>query len=286
MPIKDIRDRRNLTGDEILALNFVCSNGPYQFRKYYRSGLRSLIFEVLSKDKLDRETNGIVKDGIRIFPRAVPEKIFRIFRTRFTDTQAIFNEIKKYNLLLKVLGDEFIARSEEFIVDYTATGEQQILLCGLQEYVYGEILDPWKIQDDSFLTLLYQSFPKIDLSVVTFSGIVEDKIRRFTRRIRTLINDYQRIPDLAGLGNLIVTPQGDLKLVDINNIVSIEYNNRISLDDKGYPACDVSVQVLFMLEEKLLGLQQSPDDKLYHTFMRNIRKTRVQELEKKFYENL
>lgn len=282
----DIRDRTDLTGDDILNLNFIQSSGRYKFRKYYRSGLRSLIFEVLDKQDLDQEENGIIQDGIKTFPRALPQKIFRIFRTRFSDTPAIFREIRTYNLLLSVLGTEFIAKSEEFIVDYIGPEEHHILLCGLQEYINGEILDPWKIQDPSFLDLLYQSFPKIDLPPDTFKTRVSASIKTFVSRIREMVLSHSHIPDLAGVGNLIVTPDGQLKLVDINNIVPIHFNSNIPLDDKEYPACDVSVQVLFMLEENLLNIMPDPADMLFLTFIRDERMKKVKQLEKAFYETL
>ncbi|EFK09225.1 conserved domain protein [delta proteobacterium NaphS2] len=38
---------------------------------------------------------------------------------------------------------EYMANSNEFLVDYRIHGQYETLLCGLQEYVEDEILDPW-----------------------------------------------------------------------------------------------------------------------------------------------
>ena len=94
------------------------------------------------------------------------------------------------------------------------------------------------------------------------------------------------IPDLAGIGNLILTPQGDLKLVDINNIVEIKLNDTILLDDKGYPSCDVSIEVLSILERDILQREIHMEDPLYRLFLSPERRERVKSIENEFYENL
>jgi len=148
---KDIRDQAYLTENEVLKLNFINDSSQYIFRKYYRSGLRSHILEILAAEDVLKETQGEITEGIRLFPRARPKKIFRILRNRFENKEAVFQEIKKYHFLLKFLGPNFIAESEEFIVDYTGTEKSQIVLCGLQEYIEGEILDPWGLSSKNFL---------------------------------------------------------------------------------------------------------------------------------------
>jgi hypothetical protein len=45
---------------------------------------------------------------------------------------------------------------------------------------------------------------------------------------------------------------GDVKLADINNIIAIHFDEIIRDDDKNYPACDKSVDVLFILEQEIL----------------------------------
>jgi hypothetical protein len=58
------------------------------------------------------------------------------------------------------------------------------------------------------------------------------------------------------------------------------------IDDKGYPSCDVSIQVLSILEHKILGKKISMDDPLYRLFLSPERKKRVRRLEKQFYADL
>ncbi|MBU2429452.1 MAG: hypothetical protein KKH99_02060, partial [Proteobacteria bacterium] len=156
--IIDIRDQSHLSGEHIVNLNFIKDSDRYVFRKYYRFGLRSHIFEVLLKKDIRTESCGKMADGIRVFPRATPVKIFRILRNRFENLDAVFMEIEKYKMLLKILGPDLIAQSEEFIVDYTGTGGRQVVLCGLQEYIDGEILDPWRIFGPDYLTDIYRFF--------------------------------------------------------------------------------------------------------------------------------
>jgi len=74
----DIRDRAYLSGSEVQTLNFIKDSGRYSFRKFYRSGLRSHIFEVIKAEDILKETQGEITNGIRLFPRARPQKIFRI----------------------------------------------------------------------------------------------------------------------------------------------------------------------------------------------------------------
>ena len=99
-----------------------------------------------------------------------------------------------------------------------------------------------------------------------------------------MITQTGYIPDLAGLGNLVLTPHGRLKLVDINNIVTIRFDDSIPIDDKGYPSCDVSIEVLSILEWKIHQKKIPSEDPLYHFFLSPERKKKVTLLEKKFYK--
>ncbi len=283
---KDIRDQAHLSGSEVQKLNFVNDSGRYIFRKYYRSGLRSHIFEILTAEDVLKETCGEILDGIRIFPRARPKKMFRILRNRFESTEAVFLEIKKYHLLLKFLGPALIAESDEFIVDYTGTGTSQIILCGLQEYIEGEILDPWRLFGEGYLRDLFKSYIHGDFQLQALVHKSQKNIAKFVKKTRQMITDRGYIPDLAGVGNLILTLDGDLKLVDINNIVKIKLDDSILIDDKGYPSCDVSIEVLSLLEQKILQKEIHMDDPLYRFFLSSERKKRVRALEKEFYKNL
>ena len=123
-----------------------------------------------------------------------------------------------------------------------------------------------------------------DIADLTLAAV--ENIRDFTRRIRHLVSQTGYIPDLAGVGNLILTPDGGIKLVDINNIVALQQGEQIPLDDKGYPACDVSVQVLFLIEQHLLESSGDETDALFHPFLTPERRKRVRKIEKTFYKNL
>ncbi len=285
-PAIDIRNLAYLSGKEVQRLNFVKNSGRYTFRKYYRSGLRSHIFEVLLKTDLQKEVTGEIMDGIRIFPRAKPKKMFRILRNRFENVAEILIEIKKYNLLLTCLGPDFIAESEEFIVDYTGTEKSEIVLCGLQEYIDGEILDPWRLFGEGYLKDVFKSTVKTDLDKHTWILKVLRSIETFVKKIRLMIENTGYIPDLAGIGNLILTHEGNLKLVDINNIVKIRLDDTILIDDKGYPSCDVSVEVLSLLEKNLLQKKIHMQDPLYRFFLSPERKKQVKALEKAFYSSI
>ncbi len=282
----DIRDQAHLSGEEVLNLNFIQNSGRYIFRKYYRFGLRSHIFEVLLKTDVVKETRGVLIDGIRVFPRAKPKKMFRILRHRFENVDSIFKEIEKYNLLIDSLGAEMIATSEEFIVDYTGTGTSQIVLCGLQEYIEGDILDPWRIFDHNYLNNIYKSNSPDRRSCLKKTDAAHKSVALFVKKIRQMIKSTGFIPDLAGIGNLVLTPEGRLKLVDINNIVKIRLDDDILIDDKGYPSCDVSIEVLSLLENRLLQKSISMNDSLYCHFLSPQRMKKVKALEKKFYGNL
>jgi hypothetical protein len=283
---RDIRDIPSLTGKEVAALNFIRDSETYYFRKHNRQGMRSHIFEVLAVQDLQKETKGEIVDGIRWYPRAVPKYMLRILRTRFTSLEQILDEINKYTLVLKFLGPELIAISNEFIVEYTGTGKSEIVLCGFQEYVQGAILDPWGLVGqapfDTFCQTRFSS-DKVDKKLVS-TGI--NSIATFVKRMRRMVTESGYVTDLAGNGNLILTDTGHVKLVDINNIVKISRDDTISLDDKGYPSCDKSIEVLFILEEKILKTRNLSKDPLYKHFLSADRTKKVKSLEKKFFENL
>jgi hypothetical protein len=294
--ITDIRDQAHLSGNEVKKLNFIKNSKTLVFRKYFKFGLRSHIFEVLLAGDILKETQGEIIDGIRMFPRARPVKMFRILRNRFETKETVFREIKKYNTLLKFLGPDFIACSEEFMADYAGGKKNQIILCGLQEYVEGQILDPWRLFGDNYLMNLFLSMPRGESSLQTGiaqAGIAKATVKTaknniaiFVERIRQMIAQTGYIPDLAGIGNLILTPTGALKLVDINNIVEVKHSDTILLDDKGYPSCDVSIEVLSILERDILKRNISNDDPLYLFFLSPERKKRVTVIENEFYANL
>jgi len=94
------------------------------------------------------------------------------------------------------------------------------------------------------------------------------------------------IPDLAGVENLLVTRTGNIKLVDINNISKVSFSPRISLDDKGYPVCDKSVEAISILEQKLMDKPIDKTEKIYRTFLAPQRIKEVKYLEEKFHRSL
>jgi len=282
----DIRDMASLTGREVVELNFIRDSSLYSFRKHHRQGMRSHIFEVLAVRDLLKEREGEVVDGIRRYPRAVPRFMLRILRARFTSIEQIMSEISKYTLVLKFLGAELIAISNEFIVDYRGTGKSEIVLCGFQEYIQGAILDPWGLAGKDPLDTFFQSrFPggKADKKRTATSL---ESLAAFVGRMRKMITESGYVTDLAGNGNLIITATGAVKLVDINNIVKVSRDDTIPLDDKGYPSCDKSIEVLFILEEKILKSRNLLTDPLYSHFLSTERKKRADSLERQFFENL
>ncbi|PIE61341.1 MAG: hypothetical protein CSA29_03810 [Desulfobacterales bacterium] len=282
----DIRRQAHLSGQDLKLLNFKKNSDRFVFRKFYRSGLRSHIFEVLKKDDVDQESIGVVEDGIRVFPRAKPIKIFRIFRRRFGSKAEIFQEIGRYNLLLDYIGVQFIAPSEEFIADYRdQTGTGRIILCGLQEYVAGQMIDPWRLLGPQTIASLLSNMGH-ELPLDKRIERAMNQIAAFVTGIRRLMAETGYIPDLAGVGNLILTPAGGIKLVDINNIVLVNHDKYIHMDDKGYPTCDVSVQVLSMIEKKILGRTDIDSEPVYQLFLKPDRIQQVKKIEQAFFRQL
>ena len=280
----DIRDVGVLTGEVVRGLNFIRTSASCHFRRHFRQGLRSHIFEVLDAQDVLKESQGEIKSGIRWFPRAVPGGMLRILRQRFSSLDQVFDEVGKYALILKMLGPELIAVSQEFIVQYNAPGGPEILLCGFQEYVHGAVLDPWSLHDDPPLDIFFQTQFPGEISGKNSVNNAFSSIASFVEKTRHMVMDKGFIPDLAGNGNLLLTPQGDLKLVDINNIIPVNCKDTISLDDKNYPSCDKSIEVLALLEQKILNKQNLSKDVLYGLFLREDRLKLVRALEEQFYQ--
>ena len=95
-----------------------------------------------------------------------------------------------------------------------------------------------------------------------------------------MILQTNRVPDLAGVGNLILTRSGNIKLVDINNISRVSFDRTIPLDDRGYPVCDKSIEALSLLERKLTGRSLDGRDIIYNTFLDPERMKDVKEIVK------
>ncbi len=279
----DIREKPSLTHEDVVSLNFIRSPGRYFFRRHYRMGLRSHIMEVLDPAEVDLEKRGLIKDGIRRFPRARPKRMLRIFRTKFASLKDAEQEIERVKMVQHYLSPEFVARSEEFLVDYRKDNASEILLCGLQAFVEGEILDPWTPAERHPIEGLLR---RINQGVSPTPYLVEKAIRNileFVARIKAMVQGGGHVPDLAGVGNLLLTRKGDVMLVDINNISRIRFDERVPLDDRGYPVCDKSIQALFLLEKKSQGQTLSKQDPLYEHFLNPARMHMVRELERQFH---
>lgn len=100
-----------------------------------------------------------------------------------------------------------------------------------------------------------------------------------------MIHETGYIPDLAGLGNMIMMASGQIKLVDINNISRVHFDTTIRLDDRGYPVCDKSIEALAMLERKILGHPIDSNDAIYRTFLIARRMEEVAALERQFLQS-
>jgi len=285
---EDIRDRAYLNHQDVLNLEFIRDPGVFFFRKHYRTGLRSHIMEVLDPAEVEKETKGLEVDGMMLYPRAEPLKMLRIFRTRFKTLKDAEEELRRVRIVQTYLSPDHVARSQEFLVDYGEQGKQQMLLCGLQEYVKGEVLEPWSHLDKAYLASLARDMETEagEDRIVTnnrWIQVVQEKTENFVTKLKQMVVEASHVPDLAGVGNLILTPTGEIKLVDINNISNVSLDATIPLDDRGYPVCDKSIRVISLLEEKLLGRSVGKDDPIYETFLRPERTKKVKALEEEFH---
>jgi hypothetical protein len=288
--LDDIRTKPFITHDDVVRLNFIKSDSAYHFRRHFRQGLRSHVIEVLRGTDIDVEKFGIDIDGIRRYPRAKPIRILRLFRTRLSGLGDALEEIRRVKLVERYLAPDFLARSNEFIVEYVTAGGRGILLCGLQEFVGGEILNPWGLlSGERLLETVYDHLIQTaDPSSRKSEWIqtVRTEVTRFISCVKQMIIETGHIPDLAGMGNLVIVSSGRVKLVDINNIAQVAFTPEIDLDDKGYPVCDKSIEALAHLEVKLLGNAIDPIDRIYRFFLNPARMQRVAEKERIFYREV
>jgi len=284
---KDVRDIPYLNEEDVLRLNFIRDPGAYLYRRHYRQGLRSHILEVLSPEDVKNEKNGVIIDGAKWYPRAEPLKMLRIFRTRFQDLQEAKEEVERVKMIESYLGPENFAKSDEFLVDYELNGTREILLCGLQEYIKGAILDPWDLLDDSHLISIlrrisFETFEDAEEIGDEWVSEVRAKAKEFITKIKKMILEVNHVPDLAGIGNLLLTREGDIKLVDINNISKVSFDRQVRIDDRGYPVCDKSIESLSLLEQGLLKKPPPEDDVIYKIYLEPGRMEEVRALEKEF----
>ena len=286
---EDIRNKPAISHSDVIALNFVRTSSPYVFRKYFRQGLRSHIMEVLYPSDVANENTGTVIEGIRFFPQAVPLNIFRIFRTRFKTLGEAWVEVELVKMVSHYLAPDFMAHSTECIVEYHGPHGAELMLCGFQEYIDGEIIDPWTILDAAtLLPTIYTAMREreviVSLSKDEWVAGAREKGLRFIEKIKSMITHSGHIPDLAGVGNLIITASGEICLVDINNISPVCNDSKISLDEKGYPVCDKSVEALSLIEEKIVGRPIDMGEKFYKLFLSSQRKHMVEEKVELFWK--
>jgi hypothetical protein len=284
----DPRDKPQLTQKDLLNLNFIRRHPGFIFRRHHRSGLRSHIFQVLDPTDVQKERDGVLLDGLRVFPKAKPVKMLRIFRIRFKDRHEAEEEVKRVKRIETFLAPHHLARSNEFIVDLMVGSRSEPVLCGLQEYVEGETVDPWRSLDRNHLGSLQKRIfpPGIALSsaeIEAWIQSVREKAKDLIYRLKRLIAEAGYVPDLAGSGNLLLTITGHIKLVDINNISRVSFDSAIPLDDREYPVCDKSIEALSLLEEKLLLKPIDKAERIYSFFLDPDRMKTVRELEREFH---
>jgi hypothetical protein len=170
-------------------------------------------------------------------------------------------------------------------------GNRDFILCGLQEYVAGEILNPW---ETTGINQLENFFAGININRHNTLKMTTDqlvtrfrkKVENFIKSVKKMILEANYVADFAGLENLLVTPGGDIKLVDINNVSRVSFGPDISLDDKGYPVCDKSIEAISILEQKLLDKPIDKNETLYKIFLDPLRMKDVSNLEEKFHRSL
>ncbi len=285
---EDIRDKAFVTHEDVVDLNFINRQSPYFFRRHHRQGLRSHIMEVLRRADLAVERTGTVIDGVRWFPRAEPVRVFRIFRTRLKTLDNALNEIRRVKIVEQYLAPRFLAKSSEFVVDYEGPSGREPLLCGFQTHEKGEIIDPWSILGltklaDALFDALQAAIRDTAMDRRQWTASARGKAAEFIDRIKEMVLQTGYVPDLAGIGNLVVTAPGDIKLVDINNISRVGSDAQIPLDDRGYPVADKSIEALYLLETKLAGRAVSEEDPVYRVFFDTRRRKAVRAHEAQFY---
>jgi hypothetical protein len=280
----DIRDKQDITHEDILGLNFIKKSCRFFFRKHFREGLRSRLMQVLDPRDVEAETKGVIQNGMRWFPLAQPVMMLRIFKERFQTSQALQEEIQDFKMLQKYLPVRHYALSQEFVVPYFTSGRHEMILCGLQEFVEGETLDPWREDSMDRLKTHFEDLTAAPDGMQVFVDTVRASASSFVNHLKIMIHKAGLIPDLAGIGNIRVTADGNMKLVDINNISPLTFDHHIRLDDRDYPVCDKSIEALSKIELHLAGKDEVPDEPIYRLFLDRERMAHVKALEKRFHE--
>ncbi len=281
----DIRDKEDITHEDVVRLNFTKTPPTYFFRKHFREGLRSRLMQVLYPRDVEAETKGVVHQGIRWFPLAHPLKMLRIFKKRFKISAEVQQEIENFKIVQKYLPLHHYAASQEFLVPYFISGKYDLLLCGLQEFVDGETLDPWREDIVDRLKAYFSGRIATQNNLPALLETVKASASSFVEHMKIMIQKAGYIPDLAGTGNIRITETGSMKLVDINNISRVSFDHHIRLDDKGYPVCDKSIEALAKIEQHVLGRHMLPNEPMYRLFLDPRRLSHVKTHEKRFHKN-
>lgn len=287
----DIRNRKHISHKDIIELNFIRKQNKYVFRKYYKQGLRSHIMEVLHAGDVLKQNKGDTINGLIHYPIAKPFKILRIFRTKFNSLSEIMKEIGKYKIIEKYLPADCYAKSYEFIVEYVIEEKHDYILCGLQDYVEGKVFNPWDLDRKNHLANLIkniqsQGYNPLKMTTEHLIQRVQKQVNKFIKGLKKMIMEANYVPDLAGIGNFILTYDGKIKLVDINNISKVSFGSDISIDDKGYPVCDKSIEAISIIEQKLLNRSIDKNEKIYRTFLDPQRLQKVKDLDANFHHSL
>lgn len=271
-----------------MKLNFIRSPGTYFYKKHYRTGLRSHIMEVIKREDWKKRQTGVARDGIKWFPKAKPVKMLRIFRTRFETLKEAEEELRRVKVIETFLAPNHLASSQEFLVSYRFNERWEFLLCGLQEFVDGEILDPWSYFDNDHLAFLFSHISprnnNTEMNLDQWIRTVREKVESFIGNLKEMIIETRHVPDLAGIGNLLLTPSGDIKLVDINNISNVSFGTTIQLDDRGYPVCDKSIEALYRLEQDFVDPSDYSESNIYKTFLDPQRMKEVNAIQEAFHQ--
>ena len=287
----DIRDRPFIDHQDVIGLNFIKNPCPYVFRRHFRQGLRSHIMEVLKPADLVLEKEGVMRGGVRWYPKAGPHRIFRIFRTRLGTLANALQEIARVKIVEQYLAPDYLAKSTEFVVDYLGPDGPDLMLCGFQAYVEGQIIDPWGPLDWTGLgPAMYQAFrPESDPGGPMQTRWIQRSRRQaaaFIARVKRMILEKAHVPDLAGVGNLVMVASGHIRLVDMNNISRAALDPVIRQDDRGYPVCDKSIEALYLLERHFLGNAADQEEVIYKHFLDPRRRRQVRACEERFYRKI
>jgi len=158
-----------------------------------------------------------------------------------------------------------------------------MLLCGLQEFVQGRKLDPWRLKSGG----IFQIYPdKAAQAQKTFAAQLQQSAQRFVTGIKSMVLKAGYIPDIAGQRNLLVTRRGRIRLVDINNVSRVQYNDDIFIDDKGYPVCDKSIEALALIDRHLCDGRNCTGQELFDMFLDPDRLRAVALLDEAFHRSL